>query len=321
MQVHPTTNRCPATFGRGFTLIEILVVMVIMAILISLSVALLGTSGTQARIAATQTTLKHIDALISQRTEAFRTSNVNKIVDLFIRAYISANPSATFTPQDRKAIEILVRKNLYRQLFPTLPRDMWGMDGDEMTTWDNSPLATQIDGMWTGPELLYWSMNQGTAYGLSPLNIDGIPATAIAESSSGRKIFVDGWGQPIEMIRWPTGLMTSANQPYAKILIPGLPSAVNKDPDDPLRVLEKNTKFSAFAMPPVSTFDLDDDGMAPPVVTANAFGDADYHEAQAYHTPLLISGGPDKTIGVTGPHGDTVDSATVTDDITNRQGR
>lgn len=312
------TSRALARSG-GFTLVELLVVMVIIAILAGLGIGLLGTSGTQARIAQTQTTLKYIDAIIGQRTEAFRAAKLTKIVEEFELSYEAAN-MGTFNAQDRKAAEILVRKNLFRQLLPVVPEDLGGMDRDLATTGDNSPQAIQIDDTWTGPELLYWSLTQGTAYGLSPATLDGLPSSAIAPSPvhADRTVIVDGWGTPIQLFRWPTGLMTSANRAYAKALIPGLPATINKDPDDPLGVLEKNTKFSNFAMPPVSTFPL---SVSMATINAKAFSEADYHERQAFHTPLLVSAGPDRGMGITGDHADTVDAATVADNITNRQGR
>ena len=302
----------------GFTLVELLVVLVIMAILAGLAIGMLGTSGTQARIAQTQAILKHLDAIIGQRTEAFRTANIKKIVQGFEVAYESAPMNMALSAQDRKAAEILVRKNLFRQLFPTQPEDLWGMDRSEGTD-DDAPQATQIDNTWTGPELLYWSMTQGTTSGLSPVTLDGIPSSAIAPSPAhaDRMVFVDAWGTPIELFRWPTGLVTS-HTATARILIPGLPAQTNKDPDDPLKVLEKNTKFSNFAMPPVTTFSFRP-GMS--TLSARAFSTDDYHEKESFHTPLLVSGGPDRTIGISGDHADNVDNAAVSDDITNRQGR
>jgi prepilin-type N-terminal cleavage/methylation domain-containing protein len=311
----------PAPCRGGFTLIELLVVLVIMGILAGLAIGMLGTSGTQARIAQTQTILKHLDAIIGQRTEAFRAANVKKIVQGFEVAYESASGNMALTIQDRKAAEILVRKNLFRQLFPTEPRDLWGMDGAEMTA-DDAPQATQIDNTWTAPELLYWSMTQGTSYGLAPVTLDGIPASAVSQSSNGRSIFVDAWGEPIRLYRWPTELVTSANLPTGRTLIPGLPATTNKDPDDPLKVLEKNTKFSSFAMPPVTTFNMQ---IGATTINARAFSHDDYHDVEAYHTPLLISAGPDRALGLdepdSEPHAVVSDAAAVSDNITNRQGR
>lgn len=312
------TTRTSRTHARsgGFTLVELLVVMVIIAILMGLGIGLLGTAGTQARVAQTQTTLKYIDAIMGQRTEAFRAADLTKIVEQFEKAYEAANMGSSFTAQDRKAAEILVRKNLFRQLFPTKIEDLYGMDGVS-GTWDDHTQATALSG-YTAAELLYWSLTEGTAYGLSPATLDGLPSAAISQSANGRNILVDGWGTPIQLFRWPTGLMTSANRAYAKALIPGLPATINKDPDDPLRVLEKNSKFSNFAMPPVSTFAL---SLSMSTINANAFSEANYHERQAFHTPLLVSAGPDRGMGITGDHADTVDAATVADNVTNRQGR
>lgn len=329
--MHSTSHHRPTSpRSGGFSLVELLVVMVIMAILVGLGIGLLGTAGTQARIAATQTTLKHIDALITQRTEAFRAAKLTKIVEEFELAYEAANSMQSFSAQDRKAAEILVRKNLFKQLFPMKVEDLYGMDGVPETADDPAirkrvyPLPTMpvMEPAWTPAELLYLSMTEGTAYGLSPVTLDNIPASAIVPSPNDptgkRMIFVDAFGTPIQLFRWPTGLMTAANLPVARALIPGLPATTNKDPDDPLRVLDKNVKFSGYAMPPATVINLEIGGSP---VMANPFFEDDYHEPEAFHTPLLISGGPDRRVGVSGDHADSVNAADVTDDITNRQGR
>lgn len=307
----------PSNLRRsGFTLIEILVVMVIIAILVGLGIGLLGSAGQQARIAQTQATLKHLDAIISQRTESFRTANLSKIVDSFITFFKNANSMATISPQDRKAIEILVRKNLYKQLFPMKPADLYGMDGNS-GTWDDAPNATSIDNTWTAAELLFWSMTQGTAYGLSPVTTDGIPSNAIATSpnNSNRRIFVDGWGNPIEFYRWPTRLI-SGNPTTARILIPGLPSPTNKDPDDPLKVISNTSMSNKFA----TTFSMSN-GMS--TLMMQPFTSAAYHDLNVYHTPLLVSPGPDGDSGITSELAEVTmaNTGAAADDITNRQGR
>lgn len=313
MQISTQTRR-PANRAGGFTLVEILVVMAIMAILISLGIGLLGTSGQQARIAATQTTLKHLDALIKQRTEAFRTANLTKVVDNFITYYKTANSMASISPQDRKAIEILVRKNLFKQLFPMEDTDLYGMNGT-VGDWDDAPRAADVNG-WNGPELFYWSMTQGTAYGLSPVNIDGIPSAAIVPSpaNADRMIFVDAWGNPIEFYRWPTQLM--ADTVSARILIPGLPAELNKDPDDPLKVISNASMGNKFR----STFSLSD---GTTTLMMNPFNAANYHDLNVYHTPLLVSGGPDGKTGLDKSNklAPVLDQGAVADDISNRQGK
>lgn len=313
---HPPSVTC----RRGFSLVEMLVVMVIIAILFSLGIGLLGTSGQQARIAQTQATLKHLDAAIGQRIEAFRTTNLSKVIDNFITYYKNANSMATISPQDRKAIEILVRKNLFRQLFPMKPADLYGMDGNS-GNWDDAPNAMSIDNTWTAAELLYWSLTQGTAYGLSPVTLDGLPSSAIAASpaNADRRIFVDAWGKPIEFYRWPTQLvneLVNNNVPAARILIPGLPTGndLTKDPDDPLKVINNTSMANKFA----SNFSMSN---GTTTLTMLAFNATNYHDINRYHTPLLVSPGPDGVSGLNAPLGQVADLSAVSDDITNRQGK
>lgn len=111
----------------GFTLIELLVVLLVIAILAGLSFAVLGRTGTTARISATRTTLQQLDSLISERLEAFRRHDFRNQANLLKLAYDAAGNTPSVVPF--QAAERMVRKNAYRATFPSRFEDLFGFDG------------------------------------------------------------------------------------------------------------------------------------------------------------------------------------------------
>ena len=100
---------------RGFTLVEILVVLVIIAILAGLAFRLLGTAGTQARIARTQVLLKQLDDSVLRALSALR-QDFDRVVGSIAEVHPGAVPSPGFEdpveqePGPDAGIQITLRK-------------------------------------------------------------------------------------------------------------------------------------------------------------------------------------------------------------------
>lgn len=347
----------------GFSLVELLVVMAILAMLCALAYGVLGTAAGRARVAATQATLKNLDAQIRQKTEAFRTASFSKEVDRFVSQFNAANGANPITIQERRAVEILVRKNAFKSMFPQREEDLWGFDGveDTPTVWatgggDDAPLRRQMydtmgglkagswksqngypngmpagtppDGVTTAAiekaessELLYLALTKGDAYGLMPVSLDSLPPRAIGDTDQdGNPEILDDWGEPVQFYNWPTQLMQNAVM--AKLLIPALPGDVSRDPDDPLKVLSGPTMSRARF---TNDYNMTVAGTANP---KKGFSATFYHDWDSYHTPLAISAGPDRILGIHPPNStgqqrlcQIVTDADVNDNISTRQGR
>lgn len=352
----------------GFTLIELLVVMAILAMLFALAYGVLGTSAARARVAATQATLKNIDAQIRQKTEAFRTANFSKEVDRFVSQFNAANGGNPISIQERRAAEILVRKNAFKSMFPQREEDLWGFDGveDTPTVWatgggDDAQLRRQMydtmgglkerswkyqneyqGGMPAGTpptgvttamidkaessELLYLALTKGDAYGLMPVSLDSLPPRAIGDTDQdGNPEILDDWGEPVQFYNWPTQLMQNAV--IAKVLIPALPGDISRDPDDPLKVLSGPSASRARL---TNDYNMTVTGTANPKKGFNA---TFYHDWDSYHTPLAISAGPDRVLGILPPNDTSASNSRLCqvvaptdpkdayDNISTRQGR
>lgn len=221
-------------------MIELLVVLLIISILAGLSYALLGRTGTSARIAATRTTLQQLDSLINERMEAFRRHDFRNQAAFLKYGYDAAGNTPSVVPF--QAAERMVRKDRFRAAFPSRYEDLFGLDGvdgdaagnfdrtdglaasdfSDFGLGDDAPLATLIAGLVTtgqynpaaddpateSIELLYLALTRGPTYG-SPLDsLDGIDADRLMDTDGDGLIeILDDWGNPIRFYNWPTALM------------------------------------------------------------------------------------------------------------------
>lgn len=339
-----TGNRTP----RGFSLIEILVVMMILAILTALIVGAMGPLLTNAKVAATQTTIEQVGSVIQARYEAVMTADVSA----------EANKLAVLNSNlDQADAEYLIRMALYRQALPQCPEDMFGMDLTQATTTNNAPYA----GAWSGPnnsddspvtasEVFLLAMTQGSAvralpggksYPVPLLELDNITQAHLADSDSdGLRELVDEWGTPFRFYNFPTGLMTVSGGNFdignAELLISGLPAnlstsgPLSKDPFD-----GSGTHFNhlrgEFTNSPTTNMTYRTGGGTTTTPVAIMSGDNYYHPNRTF-TPLLVSAGGDLTLGLYEPTNDDSGSAIdanrlcvvtsttdLTDNLTNRQ--
>ncbi len=148
----------------GFSLVELLVVMAIIATLASLSFVVLGKTGEAAREAATKTSMRIISGALRERVDALHeiTASVDQVdpdmpinknlryfrdqVATFQRWYLNANNSPSPQPS-RAASEVFVRKAMFKALFPQREEDLWGYNGTSQNAnerVDDSPILTRM---------------------------------------------------------------------------------------------------------------------------------------------------------------------------------
>ncbi len=372
-----------STFGirhprAGFSLVEMLVVLAIIALLSSISFVVLGKTGEAAREAATKTSIKILSGALRERVDGFHelTASASQIdpelpprtnnrvfrdqVTTFRRWYYNDHLPLTmppFTPQPQPsepASEAFVRKAMFKSLFPQREEDLWGYNGiSNNGQLDDSPMLARMypsgtldPDSWKGrntatpeadsSELLYLVLTEGDVFGLPPSEIGGIDQNLIGDTDGDSNLeFLDGWGKPLQFYNWPTRLIkdngvaytgtvtvSGTSYPTASLLISNLPTAggvasgvvatstsgrnrIDRDPEDPTRRLSSEPLITG-----AGTFTMRTLPGAGTLITAYGFQPAWYHDLNTATTPLVVSAGPDGTLGLYLPTANTFNGTT-----------
>lgn len=300
---------------RGFTLLELLIVVALIAVLVSLGGFVLGRSITQARQSATRATLMKLDGMLQQRLEAFRMSMDSLQKQNEVKSRIATKKTQMQSAGinviglNEKVLQLMVYKDYYRNGFPQTLSDNPSL-GSPGQPFDGNVISNPKQIAAESSEMLYWVMTQADTFGVPTVDDSEFTSAEIADTDGdGRLEFVDAWGQPLRFYRWPTrlvrplgpapagGALTIEPQwrELAGILLKGLPAApaansgdpdpLASDPDDRLGVfLAEVTKRNP-----------------PPIINPLQF-ETLYHTPETYHTPLIVSGGPDKLTGLNEPN-------------------
>jgi len=253
----------------GYTLVELMIVITIIAILLAIFVPIgmdvLGLS----REAATKTTLKKVHELLQKRLEAFNRDYPDDFQRRRGRRFSPANPS-----------DIMDRKRRFKQMFLV----------------DANRAADPPSGA-DSAEVLYRLLTDTETFGTAAEDASEFGTIEVGDSDDdGNMEFLDGWGRPIRYYPYPTRLFKpgghQANQPNggvdttrgATILFGSLVSEeeLNRDQDDPFGVL-LDQQFAR----------------------QRGFNERDFHTFSTYHTPLVVSAGPDGELGLFEPNDTT----------------
>jgi len=289
--------RSPKTAPRGaFTLIELLVVVTIIAILMSFLISIVGAFLTQARDAATKSTLNKIQGLTNSRAQAMQRLTMRK-------------GFVTTTDPLQKVVGMKVVEARY---FPQRVVEISATDQPALWTAYNNQfslggnLASYLPAndpkhILRSSEILYNFLTQSNVLGDTPITTDAFSDAEVKDTDgNGLPEFVDAWGNPLRFYRWPTRFfrsggvtgpapgtlqgITPVDVSNAKLLFTSLPvfsgnlaSDLNRDPDDPLRVCVGNANFNALQF------------------------EAAFHTPATYHVLLIVSAGPDGQLGIYEP--------------------
>lgn len=205
---------------KGFSLIELLVVMTIMAIVLGLIFrATLGTMG-NARQSSTRTTIAKLDSMLEQRLAEMRKKPLRDAAKWFTAAYNGGgNPSPYATTTDAVS-EVIVRKLAYRSMFPQRLEDLYGLDGTPNTADDALLLS-----VWLGKtggvlrpaghslahessKLLYLALTNGRKQSdMDSVNARHLKFLDPGDEAAGLYSIVDDWGNALRFYNWPTRLI------------------------------------------------------------------------------------------------------------------
>lgn len=322
---------------RGFTLVELLIVVVIISILAAIALRVYGALVVGARVKATQATIKKIQGLVDERVRAFNRYMEGKSQaspgtrdELAVMIARVGNSDATGTPplllskgmrtalgsqtlltiafNDTKRARLMAQKELYRQLLPQ--------------SWDDQTTATpaaNVVSAGDSSELLYLALSANAVYGVPPLATDYFSTNELTDTDGdGLLEFVDGWGQPLRFYRWPTLLThpTSGNVTGTAAIILAPPSATPAS-TDPIRLNSAqenaNARMLITALPSNNSLYLDPDDRLG--LTSKSFWSgrpffiANFHGLLSYHVPLIVSAGQDGFLGLYEPLGAPLNGA------------
>ena len=293
----------------AFSALELLVVIAIISFLTAaITVVAIRFIGT-ARAKATQTTVKKVSELLDARI-----NDLERFIDKENRAAGSGLPNYAqnfFVAAGRNRQIALVRgrKDLFRRNFPQR-----FVEDSRITASGYDSAKHQSDT--ESAEVLYYLLSTAPSFGAETDDLSQFTSSEIADTDGdGLLEFIDAWGRPLRFYRWPTRLIRPAaageegnpsTRPIAvdtnraaRFLIANvttLPDAqipntasIKQDQDDPLGVVNP---------PPPS---------ATPPGTAQQLKNFEnqYHTANTWHVPLIVSAGPDGELGLFEPNDTT----------------
>ncbi len=316
----------------GFTMIELLTVVTIIAILVGISYVVLADSLVKARVEATRATIRQLDSALQERIDGFNRINFRpQAQQLQILYAAGGNTPPTISVE---LAELMIRKDRYRAAFPQREEDLYGFNcADDGGTGDDAPLLAIWDARVNvsnhqpeteSSELLYLMLTEGGSFGLPSIGVDRFTTRHIGDTDNdGVPEFLDDWGRPLRFYNWTTRLIRSSSVSGAPdinrsffiatvgSLMPDViepPSAtlsstaynhpLNQDPDDPTGGFAASMSATGVF---TSTFDLVDPISGALFTTGQPFNEVNYHTLDTYHIPLILSAGPDEELGLNEP--------------------
>ena len=211
----------------GFTLVELMVVLVIISILSALTLSGLAGARQRAKVDKTKSTIRKLHEIVMPQYESYlsrrrsvsgtdqvtiatnrlagiRLLMVQELPDLWADVYDSVTAA-----QSAGARGVAVRYAAFKFSLANASGTQWGTNRDK----------------YQGAECLAMAVTKG---GFSGDAIDSFRSDEIGDiDADGAPEFWDGWGRPIAFIRWPAGYASSIQVQNA---------ATNPDPFDPFKI-------------------------------------------------------------------------------------
>jgi len=241
------THQPPTTARPGFTLVELLIVIAIIAVLMGLSLSVMSGLTSQAEQEATNTTIRKLDGLLQQRMEAFDRAFTGARRDAAVNAVNASLVSQQIFGVRQEVLEILAKKRSFRFEFPqrfaerlleehgpnldspvplvaNMPNSIFStiaapaanqrlLDAGKPNT--DTDILAEVTAAFSrhrpeteSAELLYFALTSSTSYGVPQVDIDYFTNREVADTDGdGLPEFIDAWGFPLRYYRWPTRLI------------------------------------------------------------------------------------------------------------------
>ena len=174
-------------FCRGFTLVELMVVIVIISILGSLSLAGLNIGRQRSKIDATRATIRKLDEIVMDQFDSYST----RLKGLKLAHLLAIRGTMVEEMPDNWA--------------NVLPLANCSTSSGRAYSKCKKTTANPV---YQGAECLYMIV---TRSGFSPGALENFRANEIGDiDRDGMKEFLDGWGNPIAFLRWAPGFSSPA---------------------------------------------------------------------------------------------------------------
>jgi len=188
---------------RGFTLVELLVVVTVVGLLAGATMAALGKARETAKRSKTETTIAKLNDVIMRRYETYKTRRV------------PVNPQMALDRSDANRFRLDALRDLMRMELPERFNDILKdpvVDGLERPALSALYLAIfnqkRPDDKFGPAECLYLIVNCGSAEDRARFHRNEIDDV----DKDGWPEFIDGWGRPIYFLRWAPGFVESEIQ-------------------------------------------------------------------------------------------------------------
>ena len=294
---------------RGFTMVELLVVIGLIVFLMSISIAALNSALGIARQRATQATILKVHGLVQQRVDAFNRAmertNLQPAVDKLVRDL----GIQTRQTREDKFYQVLARKQIFQTRFPQNFSEI------PAANLSSNFLSANHNSNTESAAILYWLLTKSEVFGVAPVDESEFSSNEVRDTDGDNlPEFVDGWGRPLRFYRWPTQLFRPGNsstpagvtgsstptvlspidRTYASLVWSGLPAPptapgdldlLTRDPDDPTGQITRYARNSASSNQAVVMTTIQDR----------------FHTPDTYHAFLIMSAGPDGVLGLGEP--------------------
>ncbi len=189
----------------GFSLIEVLIVIGLIAFLTAAVVVIMPRVGNAAKVSATQATIKKVDELLNDRINGFvrwiqtQNTQAGNNPPPYV---INAGYGTTQYQQNPALYQILATKYWFRRFFPqnfteTTPVPTY-----------NASVHKQVT---ESAACLYLILTQASVFDTDPVAAADLRGLELADTDGdGLMEIVDAWGQPLRYYRWPTRLFRPA---------------------------------------------------------------------------------------------------------------
>ncbi len=325
----------------GFSLIELLIVISVIAILTTMSVVVLQGVLNQAREDATAMTVTKVGELLEERIAAFDRAATGAVLadegdqlERDVKRFFGL-PNNSVQPRvlRQRVAELIARKRLFRTFFPQRfaemvdIKDLTGSPGSNgipdmleeklrdasgATTFD----LTQHDPVTESAELLHFMLNEMAVFGVTPTGADSFTGAEVADTDGdGLLEFIDAWGNPLRFYRWPTRLIdidladtdpaTPGRQGDVTSAAPG--SGVEGEREFASLFIRGLAGTNGITRDPLLVDPDDTIGRIGFEILRlpnldQAYNEAAFHSVDVYHTPLVVSAGSDGVTGLLEPN-------------------